>query len=232
MKPEIFKPLFIEKIWGGAALKKFNKSLPLHKAIGESWEFYRKDIPVVVKLLDVEKPLSIQVHPEGKSELWYIIASGKESRVAAGLPMQMYKIRKGMFIYIPAGIVHTIFPPAVILEVSQPKLLTYRIYDWGRKRGKLDIEKGLSALKPKIVPRIYKKTDSFRCPYFSVKLIKYAKGRFATKLPYIYFTLKGRGRIGNILFKKGDTVMIPDRYSVQALSELAFFRISVPRHRT
>lgn len=222
------KPVFIEKIWGGRSLKRlFNKPLPKNRSIGESWELYDKKIPVVLKLIDIKEPLSIQVHPYGKSELWYVIEAGSESRVYAGMPLEEHKISKGNLIYIPSGTVHTIFPPAVLLEVSQNKLITYRLYDWGRKRRALDIKKGLVALNPKIKVKIYKNISSFRCPYFRVKLIKLKKGSIPNQKPHVYFILEGSGRIGKISFKKGDTLLVPDKYNIEVISPLRLFRISL-----
>ena len=223
------KPVFIEKIWGGRSLKRlFNKPLPKGMSIGESWELYDKKFPVVLKLIDVKEPLSIQVHPNGKSELWYVIEAGSSSKVYGGMPLQEHKISKGDWIYIPSGTVHTIFPPAVLLEVSENKLITYRLYDWGRKRGALDIEKGLSALNLRTKLKIYKNISSFRCPYFKVKLIKLKKGSIFNQRPYVYFVLEGKGRIEKISFKRGDTILVPDKYNIEVISPLRLFRISLP----
>ena len=249
MKPKIFKPMFIEKLWGGRALKRlFNKPLPPGKSIGESWELWKRRFPIVVKLIDVKKALSIQVHPSGKSELWYVIEAGRESKVLGGVTLQEYKINKGTWIYIPSGTVHTIFPPAVLLEVSQNKLITYRLYDWGRKRGPLEINKGLKALNPKAKLQVYRNINSFRCPYFKVELIELKKERIRNRTPYVYFVLEGKGfirrstparvqsvrraglsvggKVDKILFKRGDTILVPGNCNIEVLSPLKLFRIS------
>lgn len=222
------KPIFIKKIWGGRSLKRlFNKSLPPCRTIGESWELYGKKVPVVVKLIDVKEPLSIQVHPRGKSELWYVIEAGSESRaIGGGKALEEYKIKKGTWVYIRSGTVHTIFPPAVLLEVSQNKLITYRLYDWGRKRGSLDIKKGLRALNPKAEMQVYRNISSFRCPYFKLKIIELKRGEIHNQKPYVYFVLEGKGQVNKILFKKGDTILVPGKCNIEVFSPTKLFRIS------
>lgn len=164
------KDMFVEKVWGGRRLAKlFGKKLPKGKSIGECWLYCGK---VVIKLLDVRKPLSVQVHPKGKSEVWYVIEAGPSTRVLGGFTLEEYRVKKGDWIYIPSGTVHTILPPAVILEISQRSFTTYRLYDWGRGTRPLDIEKGLKVLDITAKPRIYRNIDSFKCPYFNVKLEK------------------------------------------------------------
>lgn len=221
------KPIFIEKIWGGRSLKRlFNKSIPKGKRIGESWELYDKKIPIVVKLIDVKEPLSIQVHPRGKSELWYIIEAGKESRAIGGINLKEYKIKKGTWIYIPNGTAHTIFPPAVLLEISQNKLITYRLFDWGRKKRKLDVEKALSVLNPESKLRIYNNIKSFNCPYFKVKFLKLNKDKIYNRAENVYFVLKGKIKVGQEILKKGDTVLATNKCSIEILSSSEIFKIS------
>lgn len=160
----------VEKVWGGRSLERlFGKKLPKGKLIGECWLYCGK---VVVKLLDVRKPLSVQVHPKGKNEVWYVIEAGHSTKVLGGFTLEEYSVKRGDWIYIPSGTVHTILPPAVILEVSQNYLVTYRLYDWGRGTRPLDLEKGLKAVNLTARPTIYRNIDSFSCPYFNIKLEK------------------------------------------------------------
>ena len=221
------KPIYIEKIWGGRSLKRlFNKNLPKKKDIGESWELYSKNIPIVVKLLDIKKPLSVQVHPKGKSELWYILESGKKSSAMSGMHLKKTKIRKGDLIYVPSGTVHTIFPPAVLLEVSQDKLITYRLFDWGRKRGALDIKKGLAVINPKSKLIIRSNIKSFKCKYFRFKVIDYKKGKVRNKIMNINFVLNGRVKISNNIYRKGETLVIPRNDIINVLDPTKLIQIS------
>lgn len=252
MSPRILKPIFIKKIWGGRSLKRFyNKPLPAGKKIGESWELWRKaeNTPFVIKLLDVKKPLSVQVHPKGKrgkSEAWYFLRAGKPTRVVAGLTkkidkkdvrpenwpqlMGKYKVKAGDFVYLPGGTIHTIYPPAVILEVSQPKLITYRLYDWGRKRGELDTEVGLKTLQIANRPRIYRQARSFRCPFFRLEIrtlkagtiIKLRKRKF-----YVLFIVKGEIEINNLVLHTGQTVILPSTAIIKGLINTRILEIFI-----
>lgn len=211
--------LLVEKVWGGRALSRlFGIRLPKGKHIGECWLYSGE---VAIKLIDVRRPLSVQVHPsgeKGKSELWYIIEAGREAKVLGGITLDEYRIKSGDWIYLPGGTVHTILPPAVLLEVSQNNLTTYRLYDWGRGTRPLDIEKGLRAIDIKAKPRIYRDIDIFRCPYFKVRLMRGSHFR----INGVCFVLSGVVSGG---FKKGNAFLTKDM--VYALTkEAAVFSVS------
>lgn len=117
--------------------------------------------PILIKLIDAAKHLSIQVHPdekaaklyngEAKNEIWYILDC--KDKVLAGLKegidqdtfekaieekkieelFQYLTIKPKDLIYIPAGRVHAILAGTFLLEVQQNSDTTYRIYDWDRK---------------------------------------------------------------------------------------------------
>lgn len=136
----------------------------------------RKDFPIIIKFIDAEENLSIQVHPSDimneKNELWYIVESSKKSQVIAGFNNNLKKkefiellkdnqitdklnyldINEGDSIYIPAGTIHSILKNVVILEIQQNSNITYRLFDWNRvdKNGKsreLHIEKAIENIK-------------------------------------------------------------------------------------
>lgn len=135
--PFKFEPIYKEKIWGGANLKKYlNKDIPDNSKIGESWEIsdhpegmsiiangeykgetlhnilleykreligtkpeekYLKRFPLLIKFIDANDKLSVQVHPDdeyaekyengefGKTEMWYIVHAEPGSKLIAGL---------------------------------------------------------------------------------------------------------------------------------------------------
>ncbi|MEM7397223.1 MAG: type I phosphomannose isomerase catalytic subunit, partial [Verrucomicrobiota bacterium] len=118
--------------------------------------------PLLIKLIDSRKDLSIQVHPndataaryggEAKTEMWYILDADDEASVYAGLKpgtgpeefeqaieagtaerrVVRYPVRPGDATFMPGGRVHAIGAGCLILEVQQNSNTTYRIYDWGR----------------------------------------------------------------------------------------------------
>lgn len=142
------------------------------KLLGEGQKFDR--FPLLLKVIDAEENLSIQVHPdeesalalkgEPKTEAWYAIDPGsvyaglkkgtlKESfleSVESGNPQEhLHKIElsKGELVYVPGGTVHAICAPALLFEVQQNSNTTYRIYDWQRKGRPLHLKEAEQAIR-------------------------------------------------------------------------------------
>ena len=117
--------------------------------------------PLLIKLIDAAKPLSIQVHPsnetearvngEAKTEMWYFLNDDPEnvycgfskgiskdqfdaSVAADNMPplLRVVSGKKGDAVFVPGGRVHAIDTGCLILEVQQRSNTTYRIDDWGR----------------------------------------------------------------------------------------------------
>ena len=133
--PYTFKPIYVEKIWGGRNLARlFSRPLPAGKQIGESWELadlpegvsvaangpaagtsltgLTRELgdkllgsarpmpdgrfPLLLKLLDANDILSLQVHPDAeavaaiggaaalKTECWYVVES-RDGMIYKGL---------------------------------------------------------------------------------------------------------------------------------------------------
>ncbi|AEH51139.1 type I phosphomannose isomerase catalytic subunit [Pseudothermotoga thermarum] len=127
--------------------------------------------PLLLKLISSSQWLSVQVHPDdeiakkienepwGKTECWYFL---QNSLVAFLNPnsdfeqclekndwaenLVFLKPEKGDFIFIPAGLAHALGPDSMLIEIQQSSDLTYRIYDWGRKR-ETHLEKAKLSLK-------------------------------------------------------------------------------------
>ena len=123
---------------------------------------FGSEFPMLIKFIDAESDLSIQVHPDdsvamerhgsmGKTEMWYVDAkpgtylyagfsksiTSEEyrRRVEDGTICEVlakHPIRMGDAFFIPAGRVHAICGGALIAEVQQSSDITYRIYDYGR----------------------------------------------------------------------------------------------------
>lgn len=122
------------------------------------------EFPLLFKLIDAKEHLSIQVHPNdaiakekhkayGKTELWYIIDTDKESKLTIGFNKET---DKGEFIQkvqneeiesilntentinddaflIPSGTIHSIGAGVLLAEIQQTSDISYRIYDYNRK---------------------------------------------------------------------------------------------------
>lgn len=123
----------------------------------------QKEFPLLVKILDAEEELSVQVHPDdayglehegelGKTECWYIIDAALGAEIIYGHHAQtkeefaqMIKeqkwdelfrhvpVKKGDFFFVPSGTIHAIGAGILILETQQSSDTTYRVYDYDRK---------------------------------------------------------------------------------------------------
>jgi mannose-6-phosphate isomerase len=145
------------------------KGLTLH----ELWSRHREEVfgaglpdaprfPLLLKLLDAQKRLSVQVHPpadraqrlggEPKTEMWYLLDSLLGADIYAGLRAGVSReqfqaglddgtvgemvhripVKKGDALFIPSGRVHAIGAGNMIFEVQQNSDTTYRVFDWNR----------------------------------------------------------------------------------------------------
>jgi mannose-6-phosphate isomerase len=114
--------------------------------------------PILIKLLDCQENLSVQVHPqpkqdgEPKTEMWYFLDSTPEAKIYVGLkkgvsrdqfekaigtpelPKLLHDLhpQQSDAMFLPSGRVHAIGGGNVILEIQQNSDTTYRVDDWGR----------------------------------------------------------------------------------------------------
>lgn len=119
-------------------------------------------LPLLVKIIDANTDLSIQVHPDdamareledsrGKTECWYIL-NEEPASIIYGLKVEdkneairliderkwdellrEVPAKKGDFFFVEAGTVHAIKKGSLILEIQQASDITYRLYDYDRK---------------------------------------------------------------------------------------------------
>ena len=129
--------------------------------MGPNWPSDRP-FPILVKWLDCQEKLSLQVHPpaeiarslngEPKTENWYIADAEPHATIMAGLKhgvtreqfeaglkndaleplVHTIPVKAGESIFIPSGRIHAIGGGNLILEIQQNSDTTYRVYDWGR----------------------------------------------------------------------------------------------------
>ena len=143
------------------------------KTLNELWTHHRKEVfgegmpdserfPILIKILDCQDDLSIQVHPpvelapslngEPKTEMWYL--AGAEERAGlyigfkAGVTRAQFEQsikegtvenyvhriapKEGESIFIPSGRLHAIGGGNLIFEIQQNSDTTYRVFDWNR----------------------------------------------------------------------------------------------------
>lgn len=122
-----------------------------------------KDFPLLVKILDANDQLSVQVHPDddygkahagelGKTECWYVIDAKPGAKIVYGHHtktkeelkamiesedwddlLNEVEVHPGDFFYVPSGMIHAIGEGILILETQQSSDTTYRVYDYNRK---------------------------------------------------------------------------------------------------
>jgi mannose-6-phosphate isomerase len=119
--------------------------------------------PVLIKLLDAQDVLSLQVHPpaakaaalngEPKTEMWFIAEAKPEAELHVGLKREVtreaferaidagsvadcfhrVKVKSGDVMFLPSGRVHALGAGLVIFEIQQNSDTTYRVFDWNRR---------------------------------------------------------------------------------------------------
>jgi len=118
--------------------------------------------PLLVKILDAQQKLSVQVHPpagvaeelggEPKSEMWHVAHAAPDADIYVGLKkgvtrdefeegilegsvaacLHRIPTAGGDSIYLPSGRLHAIGAGNVIFEIQQNSDTTYRVFDWNR----------------------------------------------------------------------------------------------------
>lgn len=118
--------------------------------------------PLLIKILDAEEKLSLQVHPpaaiatalggQPKTELWYIADARPGAELFVGLRRGVTReefeqrirdgtvadcfhrvpVNQGDAMFLPSGRVHAIGAGIVIFEIQQNSDTTYRVFDWNR----------------------------------------------------------------------------------------------------
>jgi mannose-6-phosphate isomerase len=118
--------------------------------------------PLLIKLLDAQQMLSLQVHPpenvasrlggEPKSEFWYVAAANPDAEILLGFREPITRdsceqrlregtvidhvhriaVQTGDAVFLPAGRVHAIGEGNLLVEIQQNSDTTYRVFDWNR----------------------------------------------------------------------------------------------------
>lgn len=121
------------------------------------------EFPLLIKIIDANQDLSVQVHPNdayaakyeqslGKTECWYVLDAEPDTQMVMGHHaktkeelidciqhdqydrlLNKFTIQPGDFYYIPSGTIHAICSGSLIYEAQQSSDITYRVYDYHRK---------------------------------------------------------------------------------------------------
>jgi mannose-6-phosphate isomerase len=142
------------------------------KTLHELWTHHRQEIfgdvpdsacfPLIIKVLDAQEKLSLQVHPpetvatrlggEPKSEFWYVALADPDAELFLGFREPLTRerfeerlrqgtvidhvhriaVQAGDAVFLPAGRVHAIGAGNLLIEIQQNSDTTYRTFDWNR----------------------------------------------------------------------------------------------------
>lgn len=142
------------------------------KTLHELWTQHRDEIfgdapdaprfPLLVKLLDAQDKLSLQVHPpdeaasrlggEPKTEFWYVLGADPGAELYLGFResitrdqlekalrdgkaadyVHKIRVKSGEAAFVPAGRLHAVGAGNLLIEVQQNSDTTYRVFDWNR----------------------------------------------------------------------------------------------------
>jgi len=143
------------------------------KTLHDLWKNHRAELfgdrtpatnrfPLLIKILDCQEILSLQVHPpafiakalggEPKTEMWYVVKAEPDAEIYAGLKagtkpddfvraleqgtaadlLHRVQVRDDAFMFIPSGRLHAIGRGSVIFEIQQNSDTTFRVFDWNR----------------------------------------------------------------------------------------------------
>jgi mannose-6-phosphate isomerase len=207
-------PRLVPKVWGSTRLEPLFPDNP--QKIGEVWFEGVPDLPLLIKFLFTTEPLSVQVHPEGKTEMWHILAAEPGAKIAAGFRetiseerlrasalsgeieelLEWFEARPGDTFFIPAGTVHAIGAGLTLCEIQQWSDVTYRLFDYGRPR-ELHLEEGarVSRLGPHAARQSAGEGVLVSCPFFTTEKLR-VDGKVACKARMIIL-LEGSLELGD-----------------------------------
>lgn len=149
-----------EPVDGARTIRELIEARP-EEVMGSGWDPARR-FPILVKWLDCQQRLSLQVHPpapvadelggEPKTENWFVVESRPGAGLIAGLKrgvtraefeqalrenrleecVHRFPVEEGESLLVESGRIHAIDAGNLILEIQQNSDTTYRVFDWGR----------------------------------------------------------------------------------------------------
>jgi mannose-6-phosphate isomerase len=226
-----------------------------------------RQFPWLVKFLDCDQLLSVQVHPDdalaarlspgelGKTEAWIVLYAEPGARIYAGLLpgttqdtlqqhlasgtvdqcLHWFAPQAGDFLFLPAGIVHSVGGGVLLAEVQQSSDATFRLFDWNRlgqdgrprplhtQQALASIDWGAGPANPQRAPLPDLASDGFHCeplvacPYFRLDRYRLAgrmplaaAGRLSLWLVLAgQAELAGRGQSYRRTLRAGESVLVP-----------------------
>ncbi|HET8550119.1 MAG TPA: class I mannose-6-phosphate isomerase [Bryobacteraceae bacterium] len=217
MKATRLEPEFVPRPWGSETWFRAGSDSPLLIKFLETFD------KLSVQVHPPDSYARRHENSSGKTEMWHITAARPGAQVAVGFrvaqtresvlcgirtgeiesQMNWLDVRSGDTIYVEAGRIHTIGAGVSLCEIQQNSDVTYRLYDYGRKR-ELHLEKGLDVCS--LEPYDGRRALPVRCEYFHTEEIFWTEPlRYHPIRPPEHFlvVLSGSGTIGNEWFEAG-----------------------------
>jgi mannose-6-phosphate isomerase len=156
----------------------------------------------------------------GKTEMWHILAAQPGAQIAAGFREPMSKDRlsdaavsgeilkllewhdasAGDTFFIPAGTVHAIGAGLALCEIQQHSDITYRLYDYGRRR-ELHLDRALEvSCLDRHSPR---RNGAVACDYFLVQR-RSVNNRANLGLSQLLIVIEGEGSMEDQPVRAGE----------------------------
>ncbi|HEX6702352.1 MAG TPA: hypothetical protein VF101_16615 [Gaiellaceae bacterium] len=202
---------------------------------------YGADTMLLVKLLDAGERLPVHYHPDdefaqrhgfahGKTEAWLMVEARAGASIWLGFrddfDREMLRERlddpsllamlnerpvaEGDLIFVPAGVPHALGDGILMVELQQPSDLSV-LLEWSAfgLHGDLDLDRELEALD----------TTAFSDRPWTDEFFRVERHGAGSLDPgfSILVVLEGRGRVGGLGVKRGDTVLLPHGAGAVAL---------------
>ena len=162
---------------------KFDELIALKGSKLLGTEICKERFPLLVKLINANDKLSVQVHPDdeyglrvendlGKTEAWYVVEAFEGANLVVGTNgctkeefakaitngtcedlLNRISVKKGDVFFVNSGLVHAIGEGVVIAEIQQNSDTTYRVFDYNRGR-EIHVEKAMDCIDFSLVGKI------------------------------------------------------------------------------
>jgi mannose-6-phosphate isomerase len=236
-RPIRLTPSLREKVWGKTRLEPWFPDSD--RPIGEAWFLADRELPLMVKLIFTSERLSVQVHPDSKTEMSYILDAEPGAAIALGFRQPITRqrllesartgeieqlinwipVKPGETYFTPAHTVHAVGAGIVLCEILRNSDVTWRLWDYGRPR-ELHVEEAVAISDLGVHPGAARATpisegcdELVRCRHFVTELVRLAPGaphRPTPEVCQMWVCLEGRGVIAGEPFQPGEVWLFPE----------------------
>ena len=236
-RPIRLTPSLREKVWGKTRLEPWFRDSK--SPVGEAWFLAGRELPLMVKLIFTSERLSVQVHPDSKTEMSYILDAEPGAAIALGFRQPITRqrllesartgeieqlinwipVKPGETYFTPAHTVHAVGAGIVLCEILRNSDVTWRLWDYGRPR-ELHVEEAVAISDLGVHPGAARPTpisegcdELVRCRHFVTELVKLTPGASHTPVPeqcQMWICIEGRGAIEGEPFRPGEAWLFPE----------------------